>query len=259
MTNTILSQNFMPKIVLACLSLIFAQSIYATEEPKYEIVPIKAPANSDAASSTQAQSSEVMQNKSIKYGFEIRRYQPMLVARATHEQTHIKKALNAGFRELADYIFGNNQQKIKIEMTAPVLENMVADAPTNQKFLSTPDHLNLLGKPNEITQAGYQLKRHIYFVMPKSYDMNTISKPNNPKVELINMPARVFAVKKHGYIWRTEKIDQMKKDFLMELKAQNVIQDVAKSLPDTYIAVYNPPFTPPPFAKNEIWVELKDY
>lgn len=192
-------------------------------------------------------------------GFEIRRYPNMLVARSTQENASVKKALNQGFREVADYIFGNNQAKVKIAMTAPVLENITSDNNANAEFFAKAENMQHLGKPDQLKAGNYNLKRHVYFVMPKSLSLNDISKPNNPRVELMELPSKIFAVKTHGYIWRTENIDKMKLSFIEELKAQKLVDDVAKAMPQTYIAIYNPPFTPPPFATNEVWVELNKY
>ncbi|NQY41140.1 MAG: heme-binding protein [Henriciella sp.] len=51
--------------------------------------------------------------------YEIRQYEPIIVAEV--EITgDMRRAGNSGFRPLADFIFGNNTARSKIEMTAPV-------------------------------------------------------------------------------------------------------------------------------------------
>ena len=47
--------------------------------------------------------------------FEIRRYEPMLIAEVTVNGNR-KKAATKGFKLLADYIFGNNQSQIDMPM-----------------------------------------------------------------------------------------------------------------------------------------------
>ncbi|MCF8016864.1 MAG: heme-binding protein, partial [Chromatiaceae bacterium] len=72
----------------------------ATEEPAYEVVR-EGP------------------------GFELRRYQPQLLAE-TKVQGRFDKVGGEAFRILADYIFGNNQAAEKIAMTAPVTQRPAA-------------------------------------------------------------------------------------------------------------------------------------
>ncbi|MBA3814558.1 MAG: heme-binding protein [Alphaproteobacteria bacterium] len=52
---------------------------------------------------------------------EIREYTPVIVAQVVMEGER-KEAISAGFRVLADYIFGNNIPQQKITMTAPVTQ-----------------------------------------------------------------------------------------------------------------------------------------
>ena len=84
--------------LMICLSIIFWRfyselNIYT---PKYEIIS---------------------QNNYI----EIRRYNKLNVITTT-EPLPYKEATHSGFRTLANYIFGNNIDNIKIPMTAPVIK-----------------------------------------------------------------------------------------------------------------------------------------
>ena len=74
--------------------LIFPGGIMAVDEPKYEII-IKAE------------------------NYEIRSYYKTLVAETLIDDS-FENSGNRAFRILADYIFGNNLSKTKIDMTAPV-------------------------------------------------------------------------------------------------------------------------------------------
>ena len=56
--------------------------------------------------------------------FELRRYQAMIIAEVQVTGT-LSEASNQGFRQVADFIFGNNEDPVKkksekIDMTAPV-------------------------------------------------------------------------------------------------------------------------------------------
>ena len=53
--------------------------------------------------------------------FEIRRYQPRIVAE-TYVAGDFDEVGNVGFRRLFDYISGNNRSQAKIEMTSPVTQ-----------------------------------------------------------------------------------------------------------------------------------------
>jgi hypothetical protein len=52
---------------------------------------------------------------------EIRDYAPMTVAEVSVSGDR-EKAINDGFRKIADYIFGNNVASQKVAMTAPVIQ-----------------------------------------------------------------------------------------------------------------------------------------
>ena len=85
--------------------------------------------------------------------FEIRTYRPTLVAE-TSIDAEFDEAGNKAFRILADYIFGNNRAKTRIEMTAPVIqqprsEKIAMTAPVNQMK----------------TDGGFRVQ----FTMPKTF------------------------------------------------------------------------------------------
>jgi len=53
--------------------------------------------------------------------FEIREYEEYILAEVEIGGDY-DHAINAGFRILADFIFGNNKKRARIQMTAPVTE-----------------------------------------------------------------------------------------------------------------------------------------
>ena len=83
---------------------------------------------------------------------EIREYLPAIYASVTLEENSAKQ--NSMFRILANYIFGGNDENQKIAMTAPV-------------------HMQ---KEN----AGEKDALTMKFVMPSEYNLNDLSKPNDP-------------------------------------------------------------------------------
>ena len=93
-------KNFFVLIVL--LSLQIFNGIMAIETPEYNLL-----------------------EKEGK--FELRVYNSFAVAR-TRVENDYREATVAGFRKVANYIFGDNDKDMKIAMTAPVLLNSPVDA-----------------------------------------------------------------------------------------------------------------------------------
>jgi SOUL heme-binding protein len=177
--------------------------------------------------------------------FELRQYAPMLVAE-TLVDGDMDDAGSAGFRKIADYIFGNNQvqagtSSTKIAMTAPVTME-----PQSQKIAMTAP-VSLI--PSENMAASQQWRVH--FVMPSQYTMSTIPKPKNPDVILREIPGKLFAVNSFtGF--NTQSRIQAKAD---ELSAW-IGQKNLKSLSLPQLARYDPPWTLPMFRRNEVMVEV---
>ena len=89
---------------------------------------------------------KVIQN----YGkVEIREYKPMVIAKTNVNQSY-GVALNEGFRRIANYIFGGNNKKMSIAMTAPVI---------SQKLSTDFEEYEVL------------------FVMPKEYAISVLPQP----------------------------------------------------------------------------------
>lgn len=181
--------------------------------------------------------------------YEIRQYRPFIVAE-TVVDGDLDAATNAGFRLIADYIFGNNlavsgkpgdKTNEKIAMTAPV-----AAEPVSEKIAMT---VPVLAEPQT---AGMNASRwRIHFVMPGRYSLETLPKPVNPAVQLRVVPGQRFAVQVFSGFAGAEKV-QEKSDELLAwvkqrgLKARGVVQ----------LARYNPPWTLPFFRRNEVMVEV---
>jgi len=65
--------------------------------------------------------------------FEIRRYEPAIMASVQMPGSYSDMS-STGFRELAGYIYGGNDEKMKIAMTAPVHVSM-ADSTSTMSFV----------------------------------------------------------------------------------------------------------------------------
>lgn len=179
-------------------------------------------------------------------GYEVREYAPHILAQVT-VNGEFENSLNAGFRKVADYIFGNNTAKKsegaggaeKIAMTAPVIEQK---AVSEKVAMTAP----------VIEQEKSVSERIVAFVMPKSYTLETLPAPNNPEIKLIEIPKKRYAALKFSG-WVDEKKAVAKKRELAGALERNKLETVGEPM----LAQYNPPWTPPFMRKNEILIELK--
>lgn len=200
------------RLFLGVLVLFFVGFVMAIEEPRYRVI-----------------------GKSEE--FELRAYGPKIVA-----ETVVSGSLNtgsrAGFKLIADYIFGNNTSgkggNEEISMTAPVT------------VVSQPEKISMTA-PVGIEKTGGQWR--VYFVMPSQYTLDTLPKPNNPAVTLREVPANNYAVIRFSGFTGEGKITTKTAD-LMAWLGNRGITPIGK--PE--LARYNPPWTLPFLRRNEIMV-----
>lgn len=205
-------------LLCALTILLFARVAMAIEEPKYSVVE--------------------------KSGsFELRAYAPMVVAE-TLVDGDLDEASSAGFRRIADYIFGNNTARAggseKINMTAPV--NM---APKSEKISMTAP----VGMQAKTENAGLDNTNQwrMYFVMPSQYTLETLPKPNNPAVTLRAIPTSRMAVLRFSGLAGEEKTAKKTAELLAWLKSKQITP-----IGEPELARYNPPWTLPFLRRNEV-------
>ena len=165
---------------------------------------------------------------------QIRDYGPMIVAEAEVSGGR-KEAINQGFRIIADYIFGNNTSKKNVAMTAPVVLQQ------NEKIaMTTP-----------VTQEGAAGQWKVRFVMPASYTMDTLPRPNNDAVKLVEIRGKRFAVIRFsglaGEASLKNHTDELNK-FIAEKKLN--------ALSEPSYAFFNSPWTLPFLRRNEVMIEV---
>lgn len=166
---------------------------------------------------------------------EIREYGPTIVAEATVEgERH--QAIQRGFRIIADYIFGNNLSSTKVAMTAPVIQQ------SSEKIAMTAP----------VIHQAKGTSWNVRFVMPSKYTIETLPKPVNPQVALIEVPATRFAVIRFSGFAGQVSLDKQEA-LLRAFMAERSL--VAASLPQ--YAYYNAPWTLPFMRRNEIMIEIK--
>ncbi len=173
-------------------------------------------------------------------GYEVRLYTPHVIAEVEVSGAYME-SLNQGFRKVADYIFGNNTAKGSIAMTAPVLHEK-KDA--SEKIAMTAPVLH--------EKAGEKGTYKLAFVMPSSYTLETLPKPNNAEVSLRQVPEKKCAVRKYGGYATEGKLERETKKLLEALKRDNI---TATGQPVS--AQFDPPWTPPFMRHNEVMLEVK--
>jgi hypothetical protein len=165
---------------------------------------------------------------------EIRDYAPMIVAEVDVTGGR-RDAIGKGFRIIADYIFGNNTTAQKLPMTAAVTQQ------DSEKIAMTAP----------VTQQGDGNTWRVRFIMPSSYTMETLPKPNNPAVELKQIGAKRYAVIRFSGMAGEDSL----KRYTEELNAFIGAKKLTPLSAPTY-AFFNPPWTLPFLRRNEVMVEI---
>jgi hypothetical protein len=125
-------------------------------------------------------------------GFEIRFYPKATFATIRSNGTNYKQVASSGFRKLAGYIFGGNDQNKSIAMTAPVRM--------------------------EMSEKGSAMS----FVMPEKYDMATLPKPKDATVEIKQSEEVYAAVIAFGGYANDEKINDYTHKLVALLQKKNI-------------------------------------
>jgi hypothetical protein len=168
--------------------------------------------------------------------YEIREYPAHIVAQTTVKGTY-QEALNLGFRIVAGYIFGGNTKKQSIAMTAPV---------TAQRDIS--EKISMTAPVLATTQGDSHI---ISFGMPRSYTLETLPKPLDPRVEIVPIPLKRFAALKFSWSRADARVK------IMEIKLLSALaRDKVQLAGSPVYAGYNAPWTPPWMVRNEIMVEI---
>lgn len=158
---------------------------------------------------------------------EVRRYPPLVVAR-------VRGRGDGGFYSLFRYISGDNRQRSRLAMTAPVISE--AEAASETIAMTAP----------VISDRG-----SMAFVMPEGMTMETAPEPLDPQVVLEEVPGRLVAVLRFSGRWTERAFDRRSRELLEALGKAGL-----RTRGSVFSMVYNPPFTPPFLRRNEVAVEL---
>jgi hypothetical protein len=165
--------------------------------------------------------------------FQIRDYPPLLTA-TVHVSGTRDEAVSSGFRLLAHYIFGGNQTKTKIAMTAPVLQ--------------TP-----AGKPQVTATVASVTGWDVSFIMPSSYTKASLPATPDAAIHFSEVPAHRMAVIAFSGLWTDANLQEHQQQLLDFLAERHLTPDSAP-----IYAFYNPPWTPWFWRTNEVQYRLAD-
>mgnify|MGYP002870729094 CR=1 FL=1 len=162
-------------------------------------------------------------NYSVIYkegNIELRSYEKMLLAEVAVDGRR-DDAIKAGFRILADFIFGNNEDSSKISMTAPVQQELQGD----NWFVS--------------------------FVMPENYDLENIPKPLDKSIKIRwDNGGNYLSIRFSG---RGKSANISSNERILLDYLQNKRYETKGPLK---YAFYNPPWTIPMLRRNEIMIQV---
>lgn len=195
--------------------LIYGGAAMGIEEPAYEVV---------------ARYPEI----------ELRRYAPSLVAE-TEVRATFDQAGKIGFRILADYIFGNNLPRSKIEMTAPVGQQPAGDS------------IEMTAPVSQQPVAGGTERYLVTFVMPARFTRETLPQPRDDRVQIEQVPARFMAVRRYSGFWSEENYRANEETLLRAVRDAGLTPIAAP-----VYARYDPPFAPWFMRRNEVQVGVAE-
>ncbi len=148
--------------------------------------------------------------------FEIRFYPGSLKAKVVSNRN-----ANRNFYKLFQFISGNNSKGEKIAMTTPV-------------YMKNDNNSNTME-----------------FVMPSSYSIESISKPNDENVVIYESQAKYFACIRYGGYSNSGKFNMYSKKLIEKLSELNI-----KTVGDIFYVSYNSPYKI--FnRRNEVMIEIK--
>jgi hypothetical protein len=157
-----------------------------------------------AGNKTETQAYDVVKKED---NFEIRFYPVATLAVITANASSYRDLGNVGFRKLAGFIFGGNQENKSIAMTSPVHMEMGDSVGT------------------------------MAFVLPKNYNENNLPKPNDSSIKIKTTTAEYVAAIEFGGFSNTKKIDE----HIAQLKAILLEKKISYRGNFRYLG-YNPPY-----------------
>lgn len=174
-------------------------------------------------------------------GYEIREYPAHIVAQTTVQGSY-EEGLSSGFTIVAGYIFGGNTSKQSIAMTAPVVAQTGGGSKIGESIAMTA--------PVLAEAAGDS--QTISFGMPRSYTLDTLPMPTDPRVQIVMVPTKRYAVMQFSWYRSDARVKSMQEELLLALSRDGIVPRGGSAY-----AGYNAPGTPPWMTRNEVLVEVE--
>lgn len=152
--------------------------------------------------------------------FELRQYGSMILAQTVMNSNSYDNTSKNGFRTIASYIFGGNEDNKKIAMTSPVIMEM--------------------GKDTKMS-----------FVMPKQHSLESLPEPSSDDVQLLSVAPKKYAVITFPGYADNKKISKYATKLLKSVKAEGL-----ETTGNIHFMGYNAPWQVIG-RKNEVAIEVK--
>ncbi|WP_291844377.1 heme-binding protein [Maricaulis sp.] len=171
---------------------------------------------------------------------EIRDYAPQITA-SVEVNGSMARAGNSGFRPLANYIFGGNTARDgagadEIAMTTPVTQTR-----SQEIAMTSPVTQSMQGRDDW----------RVSFIMPDEWSLDTLPIPNDPQVQIREVPARRMAVIRFSGGASDSRFEARYRELVAYLDAGGY-----ERIGDPVYARYDPPWIPTPFRRNEVMIEI---
>lgn len=170
--------------------------------------------------------------------FELRRYEPFLVAETVVEG-EFEDVGGQAFRILAGYISGNNEDEEKISMTAPVAQQPEPASEASDR---------------PMTRSSAGENRYVFsFFLPAEYSVESAPTPADPAVRIREHPGRLMAVLRYSGGWSEARYREHE-DRLMGILDDRSLRPAGQPI----FARYNSPFALWFLRQNEVMIEVED-
>lgn len=170
---------------------------------------------------------------------EIRLYAPYVIAK-TPMKDDSNQSRNEAFRVLAGYIFGGNEKKQSLSMTAPVTRQ--ASKVSETISMTAP-----------VTQQKSGEDLFMTFMMPSKYKIADLPIPRDNRIAFEEVPSKLIGSIRYSGLGRS----RTNKEKETQLKEWILAQGKYQILSEPIWAGYDPPWTIPFLRRLEMMFEIK--
>ena len=172
--------------------------------------------------------------------FELRHYSELVVVQ-TSVSAGYDEAGEIAFDRLFGYISGENIERSKIAMTAPVMIEPRVESEGVKIAMTAP-----------VLAQGSENDWQIAFVLPSSFTQETAPLPSNPLVELATIPPRLVAAVRFSGTLGEKSVREQEKELAAWIEGSALVHTSAPRS-----AGYDPPWTPPFLRRNEVLIDVE--